>query len=119
MGRVSVRTSYGHCWPPDQRHDPELPAIDDTVWPMNDDGRGRSRLLAVMGWPLRWHARSHVQACLITAIGFLVCAVAFPIIAGWPSRGAISFVGLAAPWIGVGFGQSYDLARRRNSGVQR
>jgi hypothetical protein len=86
---------------------------------MNDDGRGRSRPLAVMGWALRWHARSHVQAWLITAIGFLVCAVAFPIIGGWPSRGAIFFVGLAAPWIGVGLGQSYDLARRRNSGAQR
>jgi hypothetical protein len=86
---------------------------------MNDDGRGRSRLLAVVGRALRWHARSHVKAWLITAIGFFVCAVTFPIIGGWPSQGAIFFLGLAAPWIGVGLGQSYDLARRRNSGAQR
>ena len=86
---------------------------------MNDDGRGRSRLLAVMGSAFRWHARSHVQAWLLAAIGFLVCAVAFPIIGSWPSRGAIFFLGLAVPWIGFGLGQSYDLARRRNSGAQR
>jgi hypothetical protein len=85
---------------------------------MNDDGRGRSRLLAVMGSAFRWHARSHVQAWLLAAIGFLVCAIAFPIIGSWPSRGAIFFLGLAVPWIGFGLGQSYDLVRRRNSGAQ-
>jgi hypothetical protein len=84
---------------------------------MNDNGRGRSRLLARIGHVRQWHPRSHGQAWLFAVSGYLACAITFPLIGGWANH-PFSFIGLAAPWIGVGAGQSYEVERRRSAAAQ-
>ena len=82
---------------------------------MRDDGRGRPWLMYALGRVVRRHTRSHRQIWVMTTAGCLVRVSAVLLIEGWPRQGAFTFVVTVVPWIGLGFGQSYDLQRRRNA----
>jgi hypothetical protein len=81
-----------------------------------DDRPGRPGLVAGLRWVLRWRAHSHLHAWLVAAAGYLAEAGVLWLIGDWPRHGVTSFMVLAAPWLGVAGGQSYDLQRRKNGG---
>jgi hypothetical protein len=60
--------------------------------------RDRSRLLVAARRIVLWTPRGHRQIWVTVVLGYLACAVLFPLLGGSPRRGDIAFVMMTAPW---------------------